>query len=304
MNLYHLRYFVTLATLQHYTKAAEQLCISQPSLSHAIKQMEKELGVPLFEKEGRHTTMTRFGEEFFSYATSALTTIDKGIDSLQKSARGEGLIRLGLVRPLGVEFIPELAADFKAKYPDRDIQFTFHTDLTKHLLEGLASRKFDIVFSSPPGADMDFEAVPVKKQELVLITPKGHPLAAAEEVNLADTNPYKHIFFEHSSGIRKVIEQMFSDIGMIPDIAYETEEDQVIAGLVAKGFGIAVVPYMDMLLKLDVEILRIKAPSRERHFFMVTDKHSFLSPAAALFKNFTMSRCHCFGSPQKRKPQP
>ena len=64
VNLYHLRYFVTLAEMKHYTRAAEYLCISQPSLSHAIRQMEKELGVALFEKAGRHTVMTRFGEEF------------------------------------------------------------------------------------------------------------------------------------------------------------------------------------------------------------------------------------------------
>ena len=64
MNLFYLRYFVTLAHVQHYTKAAEQLCITQPSLSHAIMQLEKELGVQLFEKTGRNTTLTRYGEEF------------------------------------------------------------------------------------------------------------------------------------------------------------------------------------------------------------------------------------------------
>ena len=74
MNLYYLRYFVTLAHMRHYTKAAEQLCISQPSLSHAIAQMEKELGVPLFEKTGRKTMLTRFGEEFLVCAEHTLAT--------------------------------------------------------------------------------------------------------------------------------------------------------------------------------------------------------------------------------------
>ena len=112
MNLFYLRYFVTLAHVQHYTKAAEQLCITQPSLSHAISQMEKELGVPLFEKVGRNTTLTRFGEEFLSCAEHTLSTLDEGVASLKRSARGEGLIRLGLLRPLGVEFVPRLAARF------------------------------------------------------------------------------------------------------------------------------------------------------------------------------------------------
>lgn len=64
MNLDHLRYFACLAQVKHYTRAAQQLCISQPSLSHAIRQLEGELGVPLFEKTGRNTTLTPFGETF------------------------------------------------------------------------------------------------------------------------------------------------------------------------------------------------------------------------------------------------
>ena len=64
MNLIHLRYFVELADTRHYTKAAQQLCITQPSLSHAIAQLEKELGVPLFEKNGRNTELTVFGRQF------------------------------------------------------------------------------------------------------------------------------------------------------------------------------------------------------------------------------------------------
>ena len=68
MNLYHLRYFVELAHTRHYTRAAERLCITQPSLSHAIAQLERELGVPLFEKSGRNTELTRFGEQFLGCA--------------------------------------------------------------------------------------------------------------------------------------------------------------------------------------------------------------------------------------------
>ena len=95
MNLFYLRYFVTLAHVKHYTKAAEQLCITQPSLSHAIAQMEKELGVPLFEKNGRNTMLTPFGREFLSCAEHTLSTLDDGIASLQRSARALS-VRWGL----------------------------------------------------------------------------------------------------------------------------------------------------------------------------------------------------------------
>lgn len=88
MNLFHLRYFVQLAHTRHYTRAAEALCITQPSLSHAIGQLEAELGVPLFEKTGRNTTLTHFGEEFLTCVESALATLDAGVETMRRSARG------------------------------------------------------------------------------------------------------------------------------------------------------------------------------------------------------------------------
>ena len=146
MNLFYLRYFVTLAKVQHYTKAAEQLCIAQPSLSHAITQLEKELGVPLFEKNGRRTVLTRFGEEFLVCAEKTLATLDEGMTSIQRSARGEGLIRLGFIRPLGVEFIPALASEFLKRNGDLEVQFTFHTGDTAQLLDGLKERNVGATF--------------------------------------------------------------------------------------------------------------------------------------------------------------
>lgn len=292
MNLFYLRYFVTLAHMQHYTKAAEQLCITQPSLSHAISQLEKELGLPLFEKSGRKTTLTRFGEEFLACAEHTLSTLDEGVASIKRSACGEGLIRLGLLRTLGVEFVPRLAADFLKENPDLDIRFTFHTGVTKSLLDGLTARKFDLVFCSKPPDKLKLTAVGVQKQDLVLIVPKEHPLSSRHAIDLAETAPYPQIFFDERSGIRSVVEQMFQKIGVTPHIAYETEEDQVIAGLVSQGFGIAVVPYMDLLLKLDLKILQISSPACERELFMVNDDKVFMPPAVSKFRQFVLDDEH------------
>lgn len=286
MNLFHLRYFVQLAHTCHYTRAAEALCITQPSLSHAIGQLEAELGVPLFEKTGRNTTLTHFGEEFLTCVESALATLDAGVETMRRSARGEGVIRLGLLRTLGVEYVPRLAADFLAAHPGRDIHFTFHTGVTSQLLKGLMSRQFDLVFCSKPGAELGLTAVPVEKQDLVLITPRKHPLAGQHTVDLRDTLPYPQIFFSRDSGLRTVVDDLFAQIGQRPQITCETEEDQVIAGLVAQGFGIAVVPYMDLLLRLDVKILQISRPAWERNFYMVSDERTFRSPAVQEFQQF------------------
>ena len=288
VNLLYLRYFVELAHTQHYTRAAEHLCITQPSLSHAIAQMETELGVPLFEKNGRGIMLTHFGEQFLACAQQTLATLDDGIDTLQRVGRGEGIIRLGLLRTLGVDYVPDLAARFLAANPDKNIRFTFHSGITKDLLDGLSARQFDIVFCSQPYLERKLTAVPVNKQDLVLVVPRSHPLAQQHTVDLAETLPYPQVYFAKGTGLRIIIDELFRQIGGTPTIAYETEEDQVIAGLVAHGFGIAVVPYMEMLLRLDVKILQIVRPVWERNFYMVTDDRAYQSMAVRQFRQFVL----------------
>ena len=265
MNLSHLRYFVELAHVQHYTRTAERLCITQPSLSHAISQLEGELGVPLFEKNGRSISLTQYGEQFLACAQETLSILDEGVESLQRVSRGEGLIRLGLLRTLGVDYVPKLAARF------------------------LAEKKVDLVFSSKPPVEMGLTAIAVEQQDLVLIVPKNHPLAKNHSVDLTETLPYPQVYFSEGSGMRGVVEELFSKIDGKPVIAYETEEDQVVAGLVAAGFGIAVVPYMDMLLRLDVKIIQIAHPLWERSFYLVSDDRAYQPPAVQKFRQFVLN---------------
>lgn len=288
VNLFHLRYFVELAHTRHYTRAAEHLCITQPSLSHAIAQLERELGVPLFEKNGRNTNLTQYGEQFLTCAQPTLTTLDEGVESLRRVAHGEGLIRLGLLRTLGVDFLPDLAARFLEANPGKDIRFSFSTGVTQQLLDGLAAKRFDLVFCSQPSVKLGFTSIPVSRQDLVLIVPRGHPLASRHVVDLQDALPYPQVYFAQGSGLRDVVDGLFAQVGGQPQIAYETEEDQVIAGLVARNFGIAVVPYMDMLLRLDVKILQISHPVWERNFYMVSDDRVYMPPAVHRFRQFVL----------------
>lgn len=288
MNLFYLRYFVKLAHVGHYTKAAEQLCITQPSLSHAISQLEKELGLPLFEKYGRKTTLTRYGEEFLLCAEQTLRTLDNGLASLERAANGEGEIRLGILRTLGIQFIPRLAARFLEEHPEAEIHFSFHTGITRELLSGLLAQKYDLAFCSEPPEELELTSVPVGGQELVLITPKDHPLAALSQVDLSQTLPYPQVYFSPGSGMRDVVNRLFEQTGRRPLIACETEEDEVIAGLVAQGFGIAVVPYMDLLEKLELAVIPLHTPGFERKFFMVHDGRRFMPPAVRHFRDFVL----------------
>ena len=290
MNLSHLRYFVRLAETRHYTKAAEQMYISQPSLSHAIAQLEQELGVPLFEKSGRNVELTQFGEVFLKQVRQSLEILDGSIDYLHRIAAGNGVVRLGLLRTLGVEYVPALAASFKRQNTDRNVDFTFFTGVTSDIMHKLQRHELDIVFSSKAPEEYKFESIPIKKQDLVLIVPPEHRLAARHTAELSEVLEDPFIQYAHGSGLRHVVNDMFAQIDADPKVAYEIQEDQVIAGLVAQGFGVSVVPYMEMLLRLNVKILQISRPIPNRMFYLVTDPAMTLSPAAADFKRFVLSR--------------
>lgn len=288
MNLYQLRYFQELAQEQHYTNAAQHLNISQPSLSHAISQLEEELGIRLFEKAGRGTRLTKYGQDFLQCVKRSLTILDNGIEEMQRHARGEGLIRLGFLTQLGVEFIPDLASRFLKEKQEQKIEFTFSSSRTPELLEGLRQEKYDLVFCARPVESEDFSCVPIDRQDLVLIVQENHPLAAKKNIRLEETLEYPYIFFDSQTGLRPVIDDLFLEIGRMPRIAYETDEEQIVFGLVSHGFGIAVTPYREMLLKLNVKILPITEPIWEGNIYMVMNKQVYLTPAVENFRNFIL----------------
>lgn len=219
-----------------------------------------------------------------------LAELDEGMESLKRSANGEGLIRLGFLRPLGTRYIPQLASQFLKENAGKNIDFSFHTDRTQPLLNGLLEKKYDLVFCSQPEDDMNVISIPVMQQKLVVIVPKDHPLAQKKKIDLAEAANYPQIYFAEGSGLRNVIDALFQKVGKSPMIAYETEEDQVIAGLVAAGFGIGIVPYMDLLLKLDVAILAISTPPYKREFFMVQNKEVFLPPVSQQFWDYVSKK--------------
>lgn len=285
MNLYHLRYFIQLAEMEHYTQAAEQLKITQPSLSHAISSLEDELGVKLFEKEGRNIRLTDTGAIFQLQIQEALSIIDDATDKMQQIQRGSGHIRIAMLRTLSQQIVPLLARSFIENSPDQQITIDFQTDtgLSRDIIDGLALKKFDIAFCSKMEASVDITYVPFAKQDLVLIVPEIHPLAAFDEVKLSETLAYPQIWFSHKSGIRPIVDQIFNSFSEQPEIAYEVEEDESIAGLVAAGFGIAVLPQLDLFDLLKVKTLKLTDLKMERLFYMAYLTNSYQTPVIKQF---------------------
>lgn len=287
MNLNQLHYFVTLAYMEHYTKAAKQLSITQPSLSHAIGMLEQELGTYLFEKQGRNVVLTKYGKVFLKYAEESLRVLDTGIKKTRSmTSETSGEIDIGYIYTQGSEFIPELVKNFLNENKEKDIQFHFNNGVTEEIVKGIKSERFDLGFCSYMKNEPDIEFIPVTKEELAAIVPYGHPLADRESVKFEEIASYPQIFFNKTSGLRAVIDGLFKDADITPDIKYTVDEDSALAGLVAKGFGVGIVPNIPILKSLQVKIIPIEKLAYRRYIYMAIMRNKYLSPIVKQFLQY------------------
>ena len=134
------------------------------------------------------------------------------------------------------------------------------------------------------------EFIPITTQELVVIVPKDHPLAAKDSVTLKETLAYQQIIFRHKSGLRQIIDDLFKSINAYPDILCEIEEDLVGAGFVSKGFGIMIAPKFDGINHVDVKVLKLTQPSYKRYFYMVILKDVYHPPLIEEFKKYVIEQ--------------
>ena len=170
MNLNQLYYFRTLAELEHYTKAAEKLNISQPTLSHSIAAMEKELGANLFEKQGRNVVLTKYGRIYIFYVENALTQLELGKNQIERLvSEGGGHVGLAYMTSVGTNFMPKLISNFLDDPQNKNISFSCYEGNTKTLLYNLKREKYDLIFCSLMENEPDVEFIPVHEQGLVVI---------------------------------------------------------------------------------------------------------------------------------------
>lgn len=287
MNLNQLHYFVTLAHMEHYTKAAQKLSITQPSLSHAISSLENELGTYLFEKQGRNVVVTKYGRLFMEYAEEALGILDAGIRKTKAmTSETSGKIDLGYIFTQGGEFIPEVVSGFLQENRDKKIEFGFNNGVTEEIAKGVKEEKFDVGFCSMITGEKELEFTPVSQERLIAAVPAGHPLAEKKSVAFGEIASYPQIFFNRGSGLRGVIAQIFRDYGIKPEIVYTVDEDSALVGLVSKGFGVGIVPDVTAIRSMKAVFLEIENLDYRRFIYMITLKNKYQAPIVSSFVKY------------------
>ena len=287
MNIEYLKYFSELAKIQHYGKAAKALNISQPGLSHAIKSLEEEYGVPLFQKEGRNVSLSHYGKELMKDVDEILGAYLR----LEERAVGlrmeEKTVRIGSVYPLAPGTIPHMLKEFGATFP-----FIIYNRMTPEIVEGLLDGKYDIGFCSDLLKSDEIEYYPIRDSYIAVVVPKGHPLENRERISLKETARYPQIMFSKTSGFRTLQEQIFAEEGIKVKPVCAAEEIEVITGLVENGFGISVLPYMDIVRLHNVVTIPVKTSGWNSKFYIARRKYGIRSEQEEAFFQYWKKKHH------------
>ncbi|MDP1992597.1 MAG: LysR family transcriptional regulator [Syntrophales bacterium] len=289
MNMQQLHYFKKIAEMEHYTKAANALSITQPCLSYAISELEKELGAPLFYKTGRNIKLTRYGDMFLIHVKNALGALDMGKTEIQELVSpNKGNIIISHISSMNMIYIPFLIRKFYENQAHKDITLDFQENPTIKIIENLKLRKVDIGFGTKM-EDEELEFFSVYEEDLVLIVGKNHSLSKQVEIELKETQKYDYIAYGQNTGIRRFIDKVFVEAGATCKIVREVEDNAMITGMVSSGLGIAVVPRMFGNEYYNVKSLEIKGINSSRQMCMMWMKGAYLSPVAQKFIEFVKS---------------
>jgi DNA-binding transcriptional LysR family regulator len=245
VQLQQLAYFVSVADTRHFTRAADEVGVAQPSLSKQVRALERELGAPLLHRTRGNVSLTDAGEALLPVARRMLADADSArrrIREVLNLARGR--VRLGATPSLCTGLLPTVLADFRREHPN--IELIVHEggsrDLQRDLSEGALD--FALVVDARLGEDPQLATVPLCTEELVVISPRQAPSPAGRrsQITVAELEGQPLVMFRSGYDLRETTEAACRDNGFSPTFASEGGEMDAVLEFVRAGLGLAVVP--------------------------------------------------------------
>lgn len=263
MELRHLRYFSALAGSLNFTRAAERLHVTQSTLSHQIKQLEEELGRPLFDRIGKRVALTEAGEAFLHHATRALQEIDRGLGALREDPQeAAGELRIGSTHTFNLGFIPDCIAGFQQRYPRVRVMVD---ELAADLIgQRLQQGTLDLGIAYRPAQPGPLQFEPLYNEEMVLVVAHGHPLARRKRLRMVELHRLPMALLPASFATRQMLDECFRSCGAEPQVVAEINTLAPIMGLVAKTRLAAIVSANAVLPNSGLATVRLESPTPVR----------------------------------------
>ena len=289
-TLRQIQVFEKVASHLNYSRAAEELYLSQPAVSMQIKQLEGHIGLPLFEQIGKKIFLTEAGRELYHYSRSIaqqLAEMEAVFDEMK--GLGHGKLTLSVVNTANY-FTPGLLAKFCRQHPG--INVILQVANRDAVLKQLADNSTDLAIMGQPPDGLDISAKPFMKNPLVVIAAPGHPLTKLKRVKLTQLGQETFLSREPGSGTRSAMERVFAEHGIQPHISMEMETNEAIKQAVQAGMGLGILSQHSIELELEtkrIAILNAEHFPLRRHWYIAHRSHKRLSSAALAFKEFLLT---------------
>jgi DNA-binding transcriptional LysR family regulator len=250
MELRMVRSFVAVAESLSFTKAAKTVFITQPAITMHVRELERELGVTLIDRNRRRVELTKIGTLFLAEARALLAQVERATRVVGQADRGEiGELRIAYVSSAALQVLPTLIARFRATYPN--VRVALKNRHTTTQIDNLRQQQIDVGFLRLPFAQPDLTIAAVHREPFVIVLPKKHRLARKQPLSLKELAGEKFIVYgrEHAPGFYDQIVSFCQKAGFIPHIFQETDEMHVTIALVAAGVGVSILPQSPVLVQ-------------------------------------------------------
>jgi DNA-binding transcriptional LysR family regulator len=305
MEFGQLEAFVQVAHLGSFSRAAEALFLTQPSVTARIQSLEKDLGEELFERGGRTIKLNDAGSVFLAYAERALKEVQESRDALESLRNAElGHLRIGSALTISAYVLPRLLKAFRGCYPG--VAVSVRTGRSEHVM--------DMVLADENQVGLvrglyhpELETVHLYDDEVVLVTHPSHEFAADGCAPIESVGRQPLIFFDKGSSYHGLIHGYFRDAGIVPAHSMELDSMEATKKMVEEGLGIAILPRVSVMRELGLGVLaevRVTgAPPLKRPIALITRRSRRQSRPVKAFIELLQSTYHTNEAVHKPEPE-
>jgi len=291
LELAQLEAFLQVAHHRSFSRAAEALFLTQPSVTARIQSLERELGERLFERTGRSVTLTDAGTAFIPHAQRALTAVQEGADAIDAVRHGDvGSIRIGASPTIATYILPAILRQFREQRPRVHVHLiTGPTeDVVEKLLAGLVHMAICRLSPHP-----EVESIHLYNDDLVLVVARSHPFAKRGRVTLQEAGKEPFLFFERTSSYHGLVYSMFLRQGIAPESVMELDSMEAMKHMVEAGLGVAILPVVSVRDEVErgelvqVDIQNMEQPAQREVGVHVLRSRTLAPPARDFLKQLT-----------------
>lgn len=286
-TLHQLKVFEAAARHGSFTRAAEELFLTQPTVSMQIKQLTKSVGLPLFEQVGKRLYLTEAGRELFATCRQIFETIAQ-FEMKVADLKGlkQGQLRLAVITTAKY-FIPRLLGPFCQLYPGIDISL----QVTNHegILERMTNNQDDLYIMSQVPDHLDVNCQQFLENPLVVLAPRNHPLSGEKQISIERLADEPFIMREPGSGTRRAVQKLFDEHGVGVKVKLELGSNEAIKQAIAGGLGISVLSRHTLMPDVgDLSILDVEHFPIKRNWYMVYPNGKQLSIVARTYCDYLL----------------